>query len=258
MVPEQPELPVALGALLALAAPPASPAPQAGPPARAGSPGREKPSWPPSYPPAGPPAGPPRRARGRRLAVVGAVAAVLVALLGVAAFGDPGGLIDRLRGDGGSPGTGQSPETDTPETGTPGTGSPPADAGAAPAGFTACDVGLPGAFCPTTPRCWNGIVDIGPDLPTASRADCAQPHYWQTYAAAYLPAEPDDDNLIEHPAVVALCRDDLLAARRTPAARSKPWKNDVLAQEVGGRILVHCVAARDDTGEWTGSSFLNG
>jgi serine/threonine-protein kinase len=168
----------------------------------------------------------------------------------VAAVGDPGRLIDTLRG--GTPEAGRSPET-----GSPG-GSPAADAGAVPAGFTACDVGLPGAFCPTAPRCWNGIVDIGPELPTASLADCAQPHYWQTYAAAYLPAEPDDDNLTEHPAVAALCRDDLLADRRTPAARSKPWKNDVLAQEVGDRILFHCVAARDDTGEWTGSSFISG
>jgi molecular chaperone HscA len=235
-VPEQPELPVAFGALLATAVArpveqvsedwgaPAVPAPTRAPPPPTGTPPTAAPS------------------RGRLLVVVLA-AAVALALVGA-------GLWFTLGRQGAA----------APRAGSSGAANAPSGTGggtAVPAGFVACGP----ALCPGTSTCFGGEVTIGGVAQRIARADCGQPHYWEEFAAGYLPADAKDvrqDSLITRADIAGVCSAQRMADRSRDPTGTKGWEIDAWPVQVGATWVYYCLARPPGGGEWTGSKFRPG
>jgi serine/threonine protein kinase len=174
-----------------------------------------------------------------------------------------------------TPGSGNTGTTGSGNTGTPGsgnTGTPGSgNAGPAPvgafgiatvrAGCPAAAVRRAEAACPANPECWAGLVEISGAV-SAESLPCDQPHYWETFAIAIMPAGArtfDEPTLAENPTVRALCSlPVLLASRRVDARRipASSWQIEVLppteAAFYSGTRTYRCVA--DVTGSQPGTS----
>ena len=125
-------------------------------------------------------------------------------------------------------------------------------------GCPAASVRAAAARCPQDPECWNGVVEISGNA-TAGSLPCSQPHVWETFAIAILPADAstfDEDIVSANPAVRAVCSLPVLLASRAGRARRIParaWAIDVLppdeSQFSSGarayRCLAHVLTGRD-------------
>ena len=119
------------------------------------------------------------------------------------------------------------------------------------AGCPAASVRLAEARCPASPECWAGLVEIS-GVVSAETLPCDQPHYWETFAIAIMPAGArtfDQPTLAENPTVRAVCSlPVLLASRRVPARRipASSWQIEVLppaeAAFDSGTRTYRCVA----------------
>ncbi|MEU4561021.1 serine/threonine-protein kinase [Actinoplanes sp. NPDC023936] len=188
-------------------------------------------------PPAVPAAGGVTSGNPRRPALFAALAAVILALGGIAAWS--------TLGDGGHGTTGNAAAAKDPGA-SPGAGSDP---GSATAGFTACgDVS-----CPTEPLCWAGTTTIGGEAMPIRSLDCAAAHRWETVQAVPLPpGDIDLDTLIQRPAVAAACSTAVLAERSRDPDATKGWNLHAWPIEMDGVTLVHCLTGSPE-GESTGS-----
>ena len=147
----------------------------------------------------------------------------------------------------------------TPTAGTPSAsqGANPAPVGAfgiatVQAGCPAASVRLADARCPASPECWAGLVEIS-GVVSAESLPCDQPHYWETFAIAIMPAGArtfDAPTLAQNPTVRAVCSlPVLLASRRLDARRipASSWQIEVLppteAAFDSGTRTYRCVAA---------------
>jgi hypothetical protein len=247
-VPEQPELPVAHGALVAaaLTRTPAPPVVREEWGAVPQGPGPETTEVRAEFLP---PALPPRR-RGRGRLVAAAVVAVLLGLGATAAWWQVG---RDGRAHAGSP-SGQSP------SGSPVAGSPGAASGV-PAGFVRC--GQPaGGYCPSAPICWGGLNFVGGKPVNNDPVPCAQAHIWQTFVAVGLPAEAGGQRveaIAERSEVTAACTAAVMTARSAPTGATGGWVTDVMQQKMdGGGWIAHCLARPASGDEWRGSAFRAG
>ena len=138
-----------------------------------------------------------------------------------------------------------------------GQGTGPAPVGAfgiatVQAGCPAASVRLAEARCPASPECWAGLVEIS-GVVSAEGLPCDQPHYWETFAIAIMPADArtfDEPTLAENPSVRAVCSlPVLLASRRVLALRipASSWQIEVLppteAAFDSGTRTYRCVAS---------------
>jgi hypothetical protein len=265
-VPEQPELPVAHGALLAGRNAGRDAGGNAGRDAdrsadraagRVPRPVDAGPADPTPAPPVAAAPGPsPGGVRRRRRRI--AVAAVTIAVLGLAGAG----IAYRVCP---SPKRSPSQSGPTPQNGP--TPQGPASRGAAassatgvPAGFVRCVGGT--VLCPRANQCWAGLTINGAAPPTARKLPCTDPHRWESFAVGYLPAGGDrmsDDDLAALPEVQAVCTAAVMSGRSSDAARTAGWQLHALPQQGGAAgPLFHCVAAPAEGGEWTGSVFRTG
>jgi molecular chaperone HscA len=234
-VPEQPELPVALGALPAAAAP-APPAPAQG--------------WEPRVADwsdtttilaASEPA-PAAAKAGRKRVLAAALAAVVLLAGGVLwwyATRSPAGPGPNAAGSSPSAAAAKSPGR------------------AVPAGLVTCGERL----CPAKENCWGGLVVAG-GAASAGQRDCAKKHSWETFAVGFLPADAfgvSHNPLQARADIKALCSLDVLRARlRTPPAGAVEWEAKALPVDSNEGKVVHCLGARANTGETTGSIFRTG
>jgi serine/threonine-protein kinase len=133
------------------------------------------------------------------------------------------------------------------------------DAGArttVPKGFVACA----DALCPAEPMCWRGLVQLG-DKGNPPRSDgCAVPHYWETFAATYLPSDASTDTdlttLMRRPDIAALCSAERMADRSRDPAATADWRREAWPIAADAyTILVHCLAG---SGETPGAVFRSG
>ena len=133
---------------------------------------------------------------------------------------------------------------------------PPASA--APEGFVACG----SALCPREPMCWGGLTAAGGVAREARSIDCAQPHYWETFAAGQLPAAAaygPQEGLIERPEIAAACAASVLADRSLDPDRTRGWQREPWPVRIGDDVWIfHCLAAPVEGGERTGFPFRVG
>ena len=133
--------------------------------------------------------------------------------------------------------------------------APPPPPAKGPAGFAACDPML----CPVEPLCWGGlIIANGRALPPPRRLDCAEPHYWETFAATARPAglaADQEDDLIDREDLAAACSRALLAARSRDRAATAGWTLVAWPIQLGDSRLIHCIAGPKVGGKSTGSVF---
>jgi serine/threonine protein kinase len=128
--------------------------------------------------------------------------------------------------------------TSTQGTATGSKGADPAPVGAF--GIATVQAGCPAAAlrraearCPAAPECWAGLVEIS-GVVSAETLPCDQPHYWETFAVAIMPAGAqtfDEPTLAENPTVRAVCSLPVLLASRRDLARRVPasaWQVEVL------------------------------
>jgi molecular chaperone HscA len=247
-VPDQPELPVAYGAMIAMELL-AQPVPTAGPVTATDHRDRVRPGDPPVDDPVPPPAPPPRR-RGFPRALVAAVA-VLVVAVGAAGVWY---ATHRDRQAGQHLGTGRSPGGSTGSTGVSGAVA----GGGAPDGYAACTVAGTHMYCPQQPVCWSEITPVD-GRPTAHRIGCDEPHYWESFAAGDLPAGVaglPSDKLRTDQSIGRVCADAVLAARSSSPGDTQGWTVTVLPQEsASGPAVFHCLAAPPDGGARRGHAF---
>ncbi|GAA4672799.1 Hsp70 family protein [Phytohabitans rumicis] len=233
-VPEQPELPVAFGALRAAAVPTPPPGPS--------------PEWPVTTRDIGvaPPAGAATRSRRGRIAA-GLLAAVT--LLAVAPIW---WYVSQQSPDDTGSGAWQGP------TGTASAGAAPTTPGPGlPAGFVSC---ADDRLCPTTATCWGGPVIIA-GTATAKKIDCAKPHYSETFVAGYLPEEAIGVaffELQERADIRRLCATSVLLARRRDPATTGTWEWRALPVQLGEYTVVHCIGSRAGEKARTGALFRAG
>jgi serine/threonine protein kinase len=118
-------------------------------------------------------------------------------------------------------------------------------------GCPAASAGVATARCPATPECWGGLVVIS-GAASAESTPCQQPHDWETFAVAILPASVrtfDQPTVAANPAVTRLCSMRVLLQSRQPVARRLPdraWRIEVLppseaAFDTGARAY-RCIA----------------
>jgi hypothetical protein len=119
------------------------------------------------------------------------------------------------------------------------------------AGCPAAAIRRAAAACPANPECWAGLVEIS-GVVSVESLSCDQPHYWETFAIAVMPAGArtfDEPTLAENPTVRAVCSlPVLLASRRVDARRipASSWQIEVLppteAAFDSGTRTYRCVA----------------
>ncbi len=119
------------------------------------------------------------------------------------------------------------------------------------AGCPAASVRVAAARCPAAPECWAGMVVIS-GAASAESVPCTQPHAWETFAIAILPADAhtfDQPTLEANPTVRAVCSLPVLLRSRQGAALRLPasvWRPDVLppteAAFDSGSHVYRCVA----------------
>lgn len=188
----------------------------------------------------------PRRRRG----LVGAAAALVLALLGGLAIGVAiwGSGADDPGGAGSASATSRASETSSP-------GEPSATTPAAPAGFAACgDV-----LCPVEPLCWRGLVQSGDNALAPAREECTEPHFWETFAVMRLPADAktnyDLSHLMERPDVAAVCSADTIAGHSRDPEQTRDWRREAWPVPADSyTVLVHCLGGSPE-GETPGAVF---
>jgi hypothetical protein len=90
-----------------------------------------------------------------------------------------------------------------------------------------------GARCPASPECFGGLVVVAGSA-SARPLPCDQPHTWETFAIAILPADVptyDQDVVAADPAVRKVCSQPVMLASRQGQARRLPapdWERTVL------------------------------
>jgi tRNA A-37 threonylcarbamoyl transferase component Bud32 len=100
-------------------------------------------------------------------------------------------------------------------------------------GCAAASVQAAAARCPANPECWQGTVDINGSVSAQSQS-CSQPHSWETFAIAIMPADVstfDQDVVAANPAVRAVCSLPVLLRSRVGRARRIPrrdWEIQVM------------------------------
>ena len=246
-VPEQPELPVAHGALLTTGRiAPVPPAPDS-PREEWGVAHDGSPTWPPVSTPA-----PERATRGRRRPLAGVVAGLLaLSLAGL-------GLWWMLHKPAGSTASNGAGPTANGSAGSIVAQSPGGKA-KAPEGLVSCGSNL---FCPAAPTCWGGLVFISGVAQPQARPECSEPHYWETFVAGLLPADAVNkrqDSLMGRADIAAMCSADAVARRSIDPASTTGWERDAWPVKLGdGTWVLHCVARPPEGGEWTGSKFRSG
>jgi Protein kinase domain len=178
------------------------------------------------------------RTRGRRSARHAGLAAGLVVIIAAAVligarFLGHGAGPSSSAGHGGGPGTASSPAAaDAAQSGTGSTASVYGIATTS-AGCPAAAVRAAVARCPAEPECFNGLVVIAGSA-TAAPLPCDQPHYWQTFAIAILPAAVqtyDQTVVAADPAVRKVCSQAVMLASRRGRALRLPavdWEIQVL------------------------------
>jgi serine/threonine-protein kinase len=152
-------------------------------------------------------------------------------------------------------------------------GANPAGSGSAASDSTTSSTTSPDAFfeqaglapcgdlyCPTTPMCWGGLVSISGVTTTPAPVDCAELHYWETFAVTEPPADVatnSEDELILRPDVAQICSADVMSSHSSDTGRTDAWQREAWLIEVPGTKdrLLHCIAASDE-GETTGSVFI--
>jgi hypothetical protein len=118
-------------------------------------------------------------------------------------------------------------------------------------GCPAASVPAARARCPRSPECWNALA-MSSGGTIASSLPCTQPHVWETFAIAILPAgvRTFDQDIVEaNPTVGAVCSMHVLLASRLGAAREIPqgsWQIQVLPPDQAaferGTRAYRCVA----------------
>jgi serine/threonine-protein kinase len=112
---------------------------------------------------------------------------------------------------------------------------------------------------PAGPLCWFGLNIDGGILGPLHRASCDEPHYWETFAVAPMPAGAAgirEDTLMSVAPVAAICSPEAAAKASREAAMSDGWRRDgVPYTTTAGRTVLMCIAGH---GETTGSVFLLG
>jgi serine/threonine-protein kinase len=143
--------------------------------------------------------------------------------------------------------------------GTPGGSAQPippaARDGRIPDGYAACGETL----CPTEPMCWRGLVVISGEGRPPAKEDCAQPHYWETFAAVSLPADAVTDSdlttLIERSDIAEVCSAGTMAGRTRAGVSTEGWRMEAWPIPADAyTVLVHCLAGSPD-GETPGTAF---
>ena len=208
---------------------------------------------PPAPGPRGVPAGTaPDMARRRRPALLlAAAAAAVVVIIGAATFAGA-----RLLAHGTS--AGAAPAT-TPSAAGPGATPTAGPAGGVlgiptvTSGCPAAAVPAAAARCPRNPECWNGTNEISGSV-TARSLPCTQPHVWETFAIATLPAGVrtfDQQTVAQNPVVSAVCSMRVLLESRLGAARQIPrafWAVEVMPPDeaafASGDRAYRCLAHR--------------
>ena len=119
------------------------------------------------------------------------------------------------------------------------------------AGCPAASVRVAAARCPAAPECWAGMVAIS-GAASAESVPCTQPHTWETFAIAILPADGQtfDQPMLEgNPTVRAVCSLPVLLRSRQGTGLRIPvsgWRADVLppteAAFNSGSHVYRCVA----------------
>lgn len=143
-------------------------------------------------------------------------------------------------------------------SGTPTVASSTQPAPPVPAGFAACGAML----CPVGPMCWRGLVQQGDRALPPGSEDCTTPHYWETFAAIYVPdgatTDKDLSSLMDRPDVAAACSAKEMAGRSRNPTRTKDWRRDAWPIPADSyTLLVHCLAGSPD-GESPGAAFRSG
>jgi hypothetical protein len=200
--------------------------------------------------------GAPPPARRRPAAQLLSLAAVLVVVAAVIAVR----LLPHHAGATSGPGASATESQDTSQD----TGPAPVGAfgiSTVKAGCPAAAVRRAEARCPANPECWAGLVEIS-GVVSAEALPCDQPHYWETFAIAIMPAGArtfDEPTLAENLTVRAVCSLPVLLASRRVAARRIPassWQIEVLppteAAFDSGTRTYRCVA--DVTGSQPSTS----
>jgi eukaryotic-like serine/threonine-protein kinase len=218
------------------------------------SPGRHAVGWPaattvPNYGgalAALPMAHPVKRHPRRRTAIIAVLALVLAALGGITAG------VAIWRAD--PPGQASAAPPDASSPNQPGPTSTAPDK-PVPAGFVPCGE----ALCPTEPMCWRGLVQKGDIAVQPARAECTEPHYWETFAAIYLPADAntnyDLSHLMDRPDIATVCSADTATERSRDSAQAPGWRLEawpIPADQY--TVLVHCLGGSPD-GETPGAVF---
>jgi tRNA A-37 threonylcarbamoyl transferase component Bud32 len=118
-------------------------------------------------------------------------------------------------------------------------------------GCAAASVQSAAARCPASPECWQGTVNINGSVRAQSQS-CSQPHSWETFAIAIMPADVstfDQDVVAANPAVRAVCSLPVLLRSRVGRARLIPrrdWAIQVLPPDEtnyhGGVRTYRCIA----------------
>lgn len=139
---------------------------------------------------------------------------------------------------------------------TPGPTSPPGRE--PPEGFATCGA----ALCPSQPMCWHGLVQSGDNALPPRTAGCAEPHYWETFAAVRLPADAvtsyDLSHLMQRPDIAAACSAGALAERSRDQEQTAGWRRDAWPIPAGPyAVLVHCLGGSAG-GETAAAAFRTG
>jgi hypothetical protein len=127
-----------------------------------------------------------------------------------------------------------------------------------PKGFTVCSP----LFCPATPLCWGGLTIPGGVGREPTRIPCTEPHYWETFAAANLPAGAEFVNqtdLMSWPEIASVCSVAVLAARSLNPSYTNGWEREPWPVQLGAHTWVYyCMARPVGGGERTTFPFRVG
>lgn len=111
---------------------------------------------------------------------------------------------------------------------------------------------------PLAPMCWGGLTIPGGVGRVPRRIDPAEPHYWETFAAGYLPDDAvylRQDDLMNRADIAAVCSEAVLADRSRDPSRTRGWEREPWPVQIDRDTWIfHCLASPGD-GEWIGSGF---
>jgi serine/threonine-protein kinase len=114
---------------------------------------------------------------------------------------------------------------------------------------------------PLAPMCWGGLTIPGGVGRVPRRIDPAEPHYWETFAAGYLPDDAiylRQDDLMNRADIAAVCSEAVLADRSRDPSRMRGWEREPWPVQIDRDTWIfHCLASPGD-GEWVGSAFRSG